>query len=83
MNASQFFWLRNFHYEVGDSLFDALVILLHFLYTSIEIREGITNHFHDTLDFNDPSSLQSLHIDLAFDYLSMLHGIKDIDMYLK
>ena len=42
---SNLFRLQHFHYNVGDCRFDALVVLLHFRYTLIEIREGTLNHF--------------------------------------
>ena len=35
---------QNFAYVMGDCLFNALEVLLHFKYTSIEIREGIIDH---------------------------------------
>ena len=80
--ASHLFRLANFHYEIGNCLFDALAVLLHFRYTSIEIREAIVNHFRICLDQNDPDALLSMHTDLAVEYLSELHGIENVDVYL-
>ena len=42
---SNLFRLQHFHYNVGDYLFNALAILMHFRYTSTEIREATINHF--------------------------------------
>ena len=68
--ASHLFRLANFHYEIGNCLFDALVVLLQFRYTSIEIREAIMNHFRICLDPKDIDAFLSMHTDLAVTYLS-------------
>ncbi len=44
------FRLQNIAYVVGDLLFNALKVLLHFRYTTIEIREGIIEHFRACLE---------------------------------
>ena len=63
-------------------MFNALVVIFHFLYTSIEIREGTINHFHVCLECGDLAALESLQTDLAVDYLQDLHSILDVDEYL-
>ena len=40
------------------------------------------NHFHICLDQKDPDALLSMHTDLAVEYLSELHGIENVDVYL-
>ena len=82
LSQSQLFRLQHFHYNVGDCLFDALVVLLHFQYTSIEIREHTVNHFLVCLECGDLAALESLQTDLATDYLQDLHSISSVDDYL-
>ena len=57
---SHLFRLQHFHYNVGDCLFDALVVLFHFRYTSIEIRERTINHLCVCLECRDLAALESL-----------------------
>ena len=56
---------------------------MHFLYTSIEIREGTINHFCVCLEYGDLAALESLQADLETDYLQDLHSISDVDEYLE
>ena len=55
---SNLFRLQRFHYNVEDCLFDALVVLMHFRYTSTEIREGAINHFRVCLESDDLAALE-------------------------
>ena len=51
--TSQFLRLQHFYYKPGNCLFDALVVLLHFRYASLEIREGVVNPFRSLLEARD------------------------------
>ena len=39
------FRLNALSYTVGDCLFDAFQVLLHFRYSSIDLRNGLIDHF--------------------------------------
>ena len=54
VSRSGLFRLEDFFYNLGDYLFDAFVVLFHFQFTSIQIREGIVKHFNKCLDNRDP-----------------------------
>lgn len=45
LSTFNLFHLKHFHYYLGYRLFESFFVLLHFLYNSTEIREGIVNHF--------------------------------------
>ena len=83
LSRSCLFRLEDFFYNLGDCLFDAFVVLCHFQFTSIQIREGIVKHFNKCLDNRDLEALRSLKTDLNIDFLKDLHGIDNSQTYLK
>lgn len=76
------FRLNAFSYTVGDYLFDSFEMLLHFRYTSTELRNGLIEHFLFFLNNNDVEVIESYEYELAPDFLYELHGINDIGTYL-
>ena len=81
--AHHLFRLQQFHYRVGDCLFDSFAILLHFRYTSLEIRQGIVMHFRRCLACHDPSAIASMQTELSTDFLRDLHHVDDSQTYLR
>ena len=67
------FRLDAFSYTVGDCLFDSFEMLLHFCYTSNELRNGLIDHFLFCLKNNDVEAIQSYEYELAPDFLYELH----------
>ena len=59
------FRLNAFSYTVGDSLFDSFEMLLHFRYTSNELRNALIDHFIFCLKNNDVEAIQSYQYELA------------------
>jgi len=57
-------------------------MLLHFRYTSNELRNGLIDHFLFCLKNNDIEAIQSYQYELAPDFLYELHGVNDIGTYL-
>ena len=53
------FCLNNFAYAIGDCLFDTIQVLLHFRYTSIELREGTIQYFKNCLRKHDVEAILS------------------------
>ena len=76
------FRLQKFAYTAGDCLFNAFEVLLHFRYSSIELRNGIINHFLNCLQRNDTKAKVSYQYELDPVILYQLHGIHDVDTYL-
>jgi hypothetical protein len=75
------FRLDGFSYTVGDCLFDTFQVLLHFCYSSIELRNGLIDYFLTSFKSGDAEALQSYEYDLEFDFLRQLHGIHDVSTY--
>jgi hypothetical protein len=82
LNTNGLFRLHAFSYTPGDCLFDAFQVLLHFRYSSIELRNGLIDHFLFCLNNGDVEALQSHQYELAYDFLYQLHGIHDVQTYL-
>ena len=82
MNHS-LFRLQQFAYTPGDCLFNAFEVLLHFRYSSIELRNGIIDHFLNCLQQNDTEQKESYQYELDPIMLYQLHGIHDVDTYLR
>ena len=77
------FWLHSFYYEAGDYMFNALAVLSQFHYSTLEIRQGIVNHFCHCLDRGDPMTLLLLWSKLSIEILASLHNVLDVAMYLE
>jgi hypothetical protein len=45
LHSNGIFRLDAFSYTVGDCLFDAFQVLLHFLYSSTDLHNGLIYHF--------------------------------------
>src|ERR1700678_4422190 len=76
------FRLDAFSYIPGDCLFDAFHVLLHFRYSSIELRNGLIDHFLTCLHNGDLEAASSYEYELASDFLYQLHGVHDVHTYL-
>ena len=76
------FRLHGFSFTSGDFLFDTLQVLLHFLYTSIELWNGLIDHFLKWLGKNNTEALKSYQYELAPGFLYQFHGISNIETYL-
>jgi exonuclease III len=76
------FRLDAFSYIPGDCLFDAFHVLLHFRYSSIELRNGLIDHFLACLQNGDLEAFQSYEYELATDFLYQLHGVHNVHTYL-
>jgi hypothetical protein len=76
------FRLDAFSYIPGDCLFDAFHVLLHFRYSSIELRNGLIDHFLACLQNGDLEAFQSYEYELATDFLYQLHGVDNVHTYL-
>jgi len=73
--------LDAFSYTVGDCLFDAFQVLLHFCYSSTDLRNGLIDYFLGCLKNGDIEALDSYGSKLASDFLWQLHGIHDVTTY--
>ena len=73
------FRLHRFSFTSGDCLFDTLQVLFYFRYTSIELRNGLIDHFLECLGKNNTEALESYQYELAPDFLYQLHGISNIE----
>jgi hypothetical protein len=71
-----------FSYTLGDCLFDSFHVLLHFRYSSIELKNGLIDHLFVCLDNKDIEALKSYQFDLGSNFLYKLHGIHEINIYL-
>jgi hypothetical protein len=75
------FRLDAFSYIVGVCLFNAFQVLLHFRYSSTELRNGLIDHFLACLENGNVEALESYQFELAFDFLCQLHGIHYVNTY--
>jgi len=66
------FRLDAFLYMVRDCLFDSFEVLLHFRYTSNQLRNGLIEHFRLFLNNNDVEAIESYEYE---------YGINDIGTY--
>jgi hypothetical protein len=76
------FHLQNFAYVVGDCLFNALKVILHFRYTSIETREDIIEKFRACLQKQDEEAIKSYQLELNSYSLMKMHKLNDPEVYL-
>ena len=56
---------------------------MHFCYLSIELRNGIIDHFLNCLQRNDTEAKESYQYELDPIMLYQLHRIHDVDTYLR
>jgi hypothetical protein len=73
--------LDAFSYTLGDCLFDAFHVLLHFCYNSTKLWNGLIDHFLVCLSNGDAEELESYQYELASDFLYQLHRIHDVETY--
>lgn len=83
LNTNNLFRLQAFSYTPGDCLFNAIEVLLHFLYTSTKLRNGTMDHFLMCLEQGHIEALESFNYELAPNFQYHLHGICDIKTYLR
>jgi hypothetical protein len=81
LHKNGIFRMYAFSYTVGDCLFDAFQVLLHFCYSSTNLRNGLLDYFLACLENGDIEALQSYQYELASDFLCQLHGIHDVTTY--
>jgi hypothetical protein len=58
-----------FRLVAGDCLFDTFQVLLHFRYSSTELRNGLINYFLTCFKNGDVEALQSYEYELESDLL--------------
>jgi hypothetical protein len=81
LHSNGLFRLDAFLYTVGDCLFDTFQVLLHFQYSSTELRNGLIDYFLTCFKNGDVEALQSYEYELESDFLRQLHGIHDVATY--
>jgi hypothetical protein len=81
LHSNALFRLDAFSYTVGDCLFDTFQVLLHFRYSSTELRNGLIDYFLTCFKNGDVEALQSYEYELESDFLRQLHGIQDVTTY--
>ena len=74
--------VNNFLYLARDCLFDTLEILLHYRYTSIELRTGIIEYFRKCLEKQDEEAIWSYEHELHEESLKEMHNISNRELYL-
>jgi hypothetical protein len=81
LHSNGLFRLDAFLYTVGDCLFDAFQVLLHFCYSSTDLRNGLIDYILGCLKNGDIEALESYEYELESDFLLQLHGIHDVTTY--
>jgi hypothetical protein len=81
LHSNRNFRLDAFLYVVGDCIFDAFQVILHFCYSSTDLRNGLIDYFLGCLKNGDGEALDSYQSELAFDFIWQLHGIHDVTTY--
>ena len=81
LHSNGIFRLDAFSYTVGDYLFNTFQVLLHFHYSSTELRNGLIDYFLTYFKNGDAEDLQSYEYELESNFLRQLHGIHDVAMY--
>ena len=71
-----------FFYAPGYFLFNTIQVLFHFHYSSIELKNGLIDHFFLCLARGDVHALESYQYDLEPKDLYQEHRIHDVDTYL-
>jgi hypothetical protein len=82
LHDNALFRLDTFSYTMGDYLFDAFQVLLHYRYSSTELHNGLIDHFLACLENGKVEALESYQYELAFDFIFQFHGIHDVITYL-
>ena len=81
MNINNIYKLQAFSLAPGDFLFDTFQVLLHFCCSSIELQNGLIDHFFVCLAHGDVDALESYQYDLEPKSLCQEHKIHDVDTY--
>jgi len=81
LHSNALFRFDAFSYTVGDCLSDTFQVLLHFLYSSTKLCNGLIDYFLTCFKNGDVEALQSYEYKLEFDFLRQLHGIQDVTTY--
>jgi len=81
LHSNGIFRFDAFSYTVGDFIFDAFQVRLHFHYSSLDLRNGLIDYFLGYLKNGDAEALESYEYELASDFLWELHEIHDVTTY--
>jgi hypothetical protein len=81
LHSNGLFRFDAFSYTAGDCLFDTFQVLLHFGYSSTELRNGLIDYFLACFKNGDAEALNSYEYELESDFLRQLHGIHDVATY--
>jgi hypothetical protein len=81
LHSNGLFRLDAFSYTVANFLFDAFQVLLHFLYSSTDLCNGLIDYLLGCLKNGDAEALESYEYKLEYDFLRKLHGIHDVATY--
>jgi hypothetical protein len=69
LHSNGLFRLDAFSYTVGDCLFDAFQVLLHFRYSSTDLSNGLIDYFLGCLKNGDAEAFESYEYKLASNFL--------------
>ena len=81
LHSNEVFRLDSFSYTVGDCLFDAFQVLLHFHYSSTDLCNGLIDYLLGCLKNGTVEALESYEYELESDFILKLHGIHDVTTY--
>jgi hypothetical protein len=81
LHSNGIFRLDAFSYTVGDCLFDAFQVLLHFCYSSTDLHNVLIDYFLGFLKNGDTEALESYEYELESNFVRQLHGIHDVATY--
>jgi Na+-transporting NADH:ubiquinone oxidoreductase subunit NqrC len=64
-------------------LFDSLQVLLHFTYTSVQLRKGTIEYFRKCLEKQDAQAIISYQHELHEQSLIEMHNVSNQELYLE
>jgi hypothetical protein len=82
LHSNGLFRLDAFLSTIGDCLFDTFQVLLHFLYSSTNLRNRLIDYFLGCLKNGNTEALESYEYELESDFLRQLHGIHDVTTFV-
>ena len=83
LETHNLFRLKNFSYLVRDCLFDSLQVLLHFTYTSVQLRKGTIEYFRKCLEKQDAQAIISYQHELHEQSLIEMYNVNNQELYLE
>jgi hypothetical protein len=81
LHSNGLFRLDALSYTVGYCLFNAFQVLLHFRYSSTDLRNGMIDYLLGCLKNGDIEALESYEYEPESDFLRQLHGMHDVTTY--